>query len=79
MEVAELSKQIEELCNSKAEEFLLMGYKNITGKSIWDCVSEKYSEPLPELHKVVNDILTLKVTSYMNWMTMRTYKGIIDD
>lgn len=75
MEENELSKQIEQLCNSKAEEFLLLGYKNISGKTIWECVSEKYSDPLPEIHKIVNDILTLKATSYMNWITMKMYKS----
>jgi len=71
----ELNLQIEELCKSKTEEFALFGYKRITGEDIWKCVSAKYKEDdLPPLHQIVNDILSLKVTSYMNWMTMNALK-----
>ena len=38
----ELSRVIEELCNSKAEEFALLGYDSVTGKDIWEFVSEQY-------------------------------------
>lgn len=77
MELEELNRQIEKLCNSKADEFALIGYSNVTGKEIWDCVSDKYDEnDLPPLHKIVNDILSLKITTFMNWMTLNAYKGI---
>lgn len=73
----ELKKVIAELCQSKAEEFLLLGYENITGEDIWQCVSNKYNKGLPRLHRVVNDILSLKTTEYMNWLTMNVvYKGV---
>lgn len=75
IEMEELNKQIENLCNSKAEDFAIMGYEKITGKEVWQCVSEKYGDELPPLHKVVNDIMTLTVTSFMNWMTLKAYKG----
>lgn len=72
----QLNRVVEELCNSKAEEFELLGYDNITGKEIWECVSDKYKKGLPPLHRLVNDILSLKTTEYMNWMTMNVvYKG----
>lgn len=72
----ELNKFIEELCLSKAEEFIMIGYEHVTGKEIWECVSDKYKQGMPRLHCVVNDILSLKVTRLMNWMTMNAYKGI---
>ncbi|MEB3102029.1 post-transcriptional regulator [Ferviditalea candida] len=72
----ELTQFMEELCNSKAEEFMLLGYENVTGKDIWAFVSDQYRDGLPQLHRVVNDILSLKVTKYMNWMTLNAYKGI---
>lgn len=75
MDSEELNLQIEELCKSKTEEFALFGYKRVTGEDIWKCVSAKYKEDdLPPLHQIVNDILSLKVTSYMNWMTMNALK-----
>jgi hypothetical protein len=72
----ELNKIIEDLCWSKSEEFKKLGYESLTGKDIWDCVSDKYIKTgVPPLHQVVNDILSLKTTQFMNWMTMRAFKG----
>ncbi|WP_205690220.1 post-transcriptional regulator [Chengkuizengella sediminis] len=71
----ELSRTIEELCLSKAEEFRMLGYNHVTGHEIWQCISKKYhKDGIPNLHKIVNDILTLKVTNFMNWLTMNAYK-----
>lgn len=73
---AQLNAVVEELCISKAEEFSMLGYENVTGKDIWDCISDRYKKGMPLLHEVVNDILSLKTTQYMNWMTMTVvYKG----
>jgi hypothetical protein len=72
---AELNEMIEELCNSKAEEFRMLGYEHVTGREVWECVSEKYEKKgYPHLHQIVNDILSLKSTQLMNWMTMSIYK-----
>lgn len=72
----ELDRSIEELCASKAEEFRMLGYEHVTGEEIWECVQDKYSKTgFPALHQIVNDILSLKVTQFMNWMTMSIYKS----
>lgn len=72
----ELNEIIESLCLSKVEEFILLGYEHVTGKDIWDCVSDKYRKTgLPSLHQIVNDILSLKSTAFMNWMTISMYRG----
>lgn len=71
-----MEKSIEQLCESKSEEFALMGYEHVTGKEIWLCVSSKYNGDLPSINRLVNDILSLKVTTFMNWMTLNAYKGI---
>ena len=71
----ELNAFIEQLCLSKAEEFHLLGYENVTGKEIWECVSDAYAKHgVPLLYQIVNDILSLKVTDFMNWMTLQAYK-----
>lgn len=73
---ADLDREIEAMCRSKAEEFRLMGYEYVTGKEIWDCVSRNYAkEGTPPLHKLVSDIYSLKATSYMNYLTISAYKG----
>lgn len=72
---AELNDTIEELCRSKAAEFRMLGYEHVKGADVWNCVSEKYvKKGYPRLHEIVNDILSLKVTALMNWMTMSIYK-----
>ncbi|MDQ1912432.1 post-transcriptional regulator [Paenibacillus sp. GD4] len=71
----ELNRTIEEICLSKAQEFRMLGYEQVSGMDIWECVSDKYHKTgMPPLHRVVNDILSLKVTQFMNWMTISMYK-----
>ncbi|UVI28088.1 post-transcriptional regulator [Paenibacillus spongiae] len=67
---------IETLCESKVEEFKLVGYEHVTAKEVWECVSEKYAKTgVPAMHEVVNDILSLKVMKFMNFMTISAYRG----
>lgn len=73
LEETELSAMIEELCHSKAREFKLLGYE-IAGEDIWKCVSSKYKKEMPPLYQIVNDILSLKITKYMNWAMVEAYK-----
>lgn len=73
-------EQLEEvaarLCTMKAEEFIVLGYTQVTREDIWACVSAKYGKTgKPPLHQMVNDILTLKVPQFMNWVTMQAFKG----
>lgn len=75
-QLGDMEQNIRQLCADKAAEFALYGYENVTSEEIWLCVSEAYSETLPSLHRLVNDILSLKVTKFMNWMTLKAYKGI---
>ncbi|WP_375546927.1 post-transcriptional regulator [Paenibacillus sp.] len=76
MNESELDATIEALCRSKAEEFRLVGYEHVTSKDIWRCISSKYGkEGMPPLHRLVNDILSLKVLTFMNYMTISAYKG----
>ncbi len=68
---------IELCCISKAEELRLLGYEYVTGEDVWECVSAKYKKnnDKPALHRVVNDILSLKSTQFMNYMTMAAFRG----
>ena len=72
---SELMECIERLCNSKAEEFRLYGYENVTGEQVWACVSSNYRRGWPRLNRLVNDILSLKVTRFMNWLMLSVYKS----
>ena len=69
----ELNEMIEEVCLSKAQEFHLLGYPQVTGAEIWECVSSKYKRDMPPLHRIVNDILTLKTTTFMTYLMKKSY------
>lgn len=73
----ELNEVIEQLCLSKAEEFHLLGYEHVEGKEIWEYVESQYEKTgMPSsLNRIVNDILSLKVTTFMNWLTMNAFKS----
>lgn len=72
----QLNALIEQLCLSKADEFKLLGYEHVEGREIWAYVEERYKKSgLPNLNRIVNDILSLKITSFMNWLTLNAYKG----
>ncbi|MCL6575406.1 post-transcriptional regulator [Kyrpidia sp.] len=75
MSPEELTRSIEELCHSKAREFAVLGYDNVTGQEIWQCVSSRYKNGFPALHRIVNDILSLKPTQYMDWAMVKAMKG----
>ncbi len=70
----ELTRQVEELCLSKAEEFKLIGY-DVSPENIWLCVSERYKKEIPPLYQVVNDILSLKINKFMNWLMKEAWQG----
>ncbi|MFD2169355.1 post-transcriptional regulator [Tumebacillus lipolyticus] len=70
-----LEEVVRNMCISKAEELNLLGYEQVTGEDVWACVSSKYKQDsFPPLHKLVNDILTLKAHIFMNWLMMRSLK-----
>jgi hypothetical protein len=70
----ELRSCIEGLCDSKAEEFRMYGYEDVTGEQIWECVSEDYRRGWPRLNRLVNDIMSLKANRFMNWLLISVYK-----
>ena len=66
---------IKELCSSKAEELQLVGYEHVSPEEVWACVSAPYvKKGMPELHQLVNDILSLKPTKFMNFLMINAYK-----
>ncbi|MDC3415636.1 post-transcriptional regulator [Aquibacillus salsiterrae] len=61
---------------SKVDEFRMMGYTKTNAEDIWQCLTEKVWKGNPEkrLHEVVQDIFHLKTTTYMSFLTVKTYK-----
>lgn len=72
----EFNEAIQAMCWSKADEFRLVGYEHVTALDVWRCASQKYDKTgFPPLHKLANDILSLKATQFMNFMTISAYRG----
>lgn len=75
MSNAELTELIDSLCQSKIDEFKMLGYEQITSNELWDCLNSKYEKQgMPRLYALVNDILSMKPNQLMNYLTMSSYK-----
>ncbi|PDO10247.1 MAG: hypothetical protein BLM47_08330 [Candidatus Reconcilbacillus cellulovorans] len=71
----ELEEAIRLMCESKADEFRLLGYESITAEDVWECVRERYrTDGLPRLYRLASDILSLKPTEWMNWATLKALR-----
>ncbi|WP_044896207.1 post-transcriptional regulator [Bacillus alveayuensis] len=62
---------------SKMEEFCLLGYDKITDEELWTFLKEKKWKKIEELkvHQIAADILSVKVTDFMNFTTIEAYKN----
>lgn len=68
--------QVVPVLESKCKEFHLLGYEKATIVDIWACLLHKGREKqLWCLHEVVSMILSLKVTDYMNYLTVQAYQN----
>lgn len=67
-------RQVSSLCQSKAEEFAILGYENVNAQDVWECVTHGYKE-IPPMHRLVNDILSLKPNKYMNFLMIQMYRN----
>ncbi|SDI76134.1 post-transcriptional regulator [Alteribacillus bidgolensis] len=61
---------------SKVEEFQLMGYNHADKDEVWKCVIEKLKKKKDyvRFHVLINSILTLRLSEYMNRLTISAYK-----
>ncbi len=67
--------EIHELCDLKAEEFRILGYKDVTGDEIWECVRQT-NRKATALHELVAGVLGLQTSKFMNFTTVNAYKGV---
>ncbi|WP_048600446.1 post-transcriptional regulator [Rubeoparvulum massiliense] len=58
------------LCQSKAEEFQLLGYY-VTRSDLVEYFTKKYRNIHLPLHAWTQEILSLRVTTYMDWMMLQ--------
>ncbi|WP_096201425.1 post-transcriptional regulator [Bacillus sp. FJAT-45350] len=60
---------------SKVDEFQMLGYDKTDCNQVWDCVLYKLrkKKEFIHIHEFVSVILTLRVSDYMNWLTIAAY------
>lgn len=68
---------VKPVINSKLEEFVMLGYKTITGAELWSYLTnKKWKKPKEDIHlyEIVQDIFSVKVSDYMSFATIESYK-----
>lgn len=66
---------IEEVLDSKLNEFGLLGYPKASKEEIWTCLKERvWKERELFLHEAVADIFSLQPSAYMNYLARKAYK-----
>lgn len=74
--VSEWKEVVKPALHSKHIEFSYMGYSIATTDEIWNCLTNHVwqGDPEKKLHQVVQDILHLSSSTYMNYLTLHTYQ-----
>jgi acyl carrier protein phosphodiesterase len=70
--------QVEPALVSKLEEFRLLGYQSVTEDKLWDYLLRKKWKKVKEdikLYEIVDDILAVKVSDYMSFTAIDSYKN----
>ncbi|WP_051302205.1 post-transcriptional regulator [Salibacterium aidingense] len=69
-------EDVEPVLQSKAEEFQMFGYTSADQERVWNCTMEKLKkrEESHRIHVLVNSILTLSLSDFMNQITVASYK-----
>lgn len=63
--------------SSKLDEFRLLGYDAIGEEELWEYLIKKKWKKIKEagkLHEIIQDILSVKVSDYLSYRTIETYK-----
>ncbi|GIN97968.1 post-transcriptional regulator ComN [Siminovitchia terrae] len=63
---------------SKAEEFVILGYEDISIEDLWRFLTEKaWKKPKAgvRVHELVSDIFLLKIGDFMNFATVEAFRS----
>lgn len=66
---------------SKAEEFVILGYEDISIEDLWRFLTEKVWKKPKEgirVHELVSDVLSLKAGDFMNFATVEAFRSQVD-
>jgi Post-transcriptional regulator len=70
--------QVEPALISKLEEFRLLGYDSISENGLWEFLMKKKWKKVKEekrIYEIIDDILSIKVSDYISFTTIETYKN----
>lgn len=62
---------------SKCDEFAILGYSDVTMTQVWEYMlmkKWKKTEDDIHFHKLVNDVLTVKIGEFMHFKTIEAFK-----
>ncbi|WP_088044342.1 post-transcriptional regulator [Bacillus sp. EAC] len=79
-QVAEFKPKLRVVLESKLEEFKMLGYDTVSGEELWQCLEKtlwRKNEEEPKLFQLVEDILSLTVNDYMNFIRIESFKSPI--
>ncbi|WP_342432430.1 post-transcriptional regulator [Neobacillus sp. FSL H8-0543] len=70
--------KVEPALISKLEEFQLLGYDSVSEEGLWDFLTRKRWKKVKDekrLYEIVDDILSVKVSDFISFTTIETYKN----
>jgi hypothetical protein len=76
--VEKFRPQLQVVLKSKLEEFELLGYDTVSMDDLWDCLKNstwRKMEDEPKLFQLVEDILSLTINDYMNYVRIEAFKS----
>ncbi|MED4225756.1 post-transcriptional regulator [Neobacillus cucumis] len=69
--------QVQPVLKSKLEEFRLLGVDSVTEQGLWEyLIKKKWKKVKHEmrLYEMIQEILSVKVSDYLNYVTIESYK-----
>ncbi|MFF3025060.1 post-transcriptional regulator [Gottfriedia sp. NPDC057948] len=77
-QAAEFKPQLQVVIESKLDEFRMLGFDTVSGDDLWVCLERtlwRKKEDEPKLFQMVEDILSLTVNDYMNYIRIEAFKS----
>ncbi|PGL70566.1 post-transcriptional regulator [Bacillus sp. AFS055030] len=77
-QAAEFKPMLQVVIESKLDEFRMLGFDTVSEDDLWECLertSWRKKEDEPKLFQLVEDILSLTVNDYMNYIRIEAFKS----
>lgn len=74
----EFKPKLQVVIESKLDEFRMLGFDTVGEDDLWECLEKtiwRKKEGEPKLFQLVEDILSLTVNDYMNYIRIEAFKS----